>query len=159
MTVLTEKLIAGAISSWTSCFGSEAGIQAGQAVLSSIQIDNSVNLDQFMDVSFSFGSYTPTGTPYFNLFLYPLNQDGTTYGDGRFVSATVAIPPKNYYIGWAGINPTTGVPTGEFNLAGRRSPIIMPPGAFKLVLYNGSNVNMSGSNNTIKYRTYNRSIG
>lgn len=159
MTVLTEKFIAGAVPSWTAAFGAEASIQLGQAVLSSVQINNAVNLDQFMDVSFSFASYTPSGTPYFNLFLYPLNQDGTTYGDGRFGSATSAIPPSNYFIGWAGINPATGVQTGMFSVTGQRSPIILPPGACKLVLYNGSNVNMVAGSNPIKYRTYNRSIG
>lgn len=158
MTTLTEKLIAGAIA-WTSCFGSEINsLQTGQAVLSSVQIDNATNLDMFMDVSFSFGSITPTGMPYFGLYFYPLNQDGSTYGDGRFGSAATAVPPQNYYLGFAGVNPAAGVQTGEFNMPGRRSPIILPPGAGKLVLYNSANVTMAASANTVKYRTYNRQI-
>lgn len=159
MTTLTEKLIAGAVA-WTSCFGTELNsLVSGNAVLSSVQIDNSANLDMFMDVSFSLGSITPTGTPYFGLYWYPLNQDGSTYGDGRFSTTTTALPPQNYYLGFAGVNPASGVQTGMFGLPGNRSPIILPIGVGKLLWYNACNVTLASSSNTVKYRTYNRSIG
>lgn len=159
MTALTEKLIAGAVA-WTSCFGSELNSLAStNAVISTVQIDNSANLDMFMDVSFSLGSVITTGTPYMGLYWYPLNQDGSTYGDGRFGSSTTAFPPQNYYIGFAGLPVGTQVLTGDFQLPGRRSPIILPAGIGKLVMYNGAGVALAGSANTVKYRTYNRQIG
>lgn len=158
MTALTQKLIAGAVA-WTSCFGTEVNsLASGNAVMSSVQIDNSGNLDMFMDVSFSLGSVTSAGTPYLGLYWYPLNQDGSTYGDSRFASSTTAFPPQNYYVGFAGLPVGTQVLTGEFQLPGRRSPIILPVGAGKLVLYNGAGIALAASANTIKYRTSNRQI-
>ncbi len=157
-TTLTEKLIAGAVA-WTSCFGTEINSLAStNAVLSTVQIDNSSNLDMFMDVSFSLGSVTSAGTPYIGLYWYPLNEDGSTYGDGRFGSSTSAFPPQNYYVGFAGLPVGTQALTGMFALPGGRSPILLPPGAGKLVLYNGAGIALASSGNTIKYRTYNRQV-
>lgn len=153
----TYKWNAGATGGWASAFGSEINsLVSGNAILSTLSIDNSGNLDMFCDVSFSLGSITPSGSPYLGLYLYPLNQDGTTYGDGRFSSSAAGPPPQNYYCGFAGLPASVGVQTGMFDLPGRRSPIIIPPGIFKFVWYNASGVTLAGSSNTVKYRTYNR---
>lgn len=153
----TEKWVAGV--AWASAFGSEINsFVSGNAVMSSIQIDNSSNNDMFCDVSFSLGSITPSGVPYLGLYLYPFNQDASTYGDGRFGSSAAGPPPGNYYCGFAGVPAVTGVVTGMFDLPGRRSPLIIPQGAFKFVLFNSLGVTTAGSSNTIKYRTYNRII-
>lgn len=153
----TEKWVASV--AWASAFSTEVNsIVTGNAILSATQIDNSSNLDMFMDVAFSLGSITPTGTPYLGLYLYPLNQDGSTYGDGRFASSAAGPPPQNYYCGFAGVPAVVGVVTGMFDLPGRRGPLIIPPGAFKLVLFNSLGVTLASSANTIKYRTYNRVI-
>lgn len=153
----TEKWVAGSTGGWASAFGSEINsIVNGNAILSGTVIDNSANADMFCDVSFSLGSITPSGTPYLGLYMYLLNQDGSTYGDGRFAASAAGPPPQNYYCGFAGVPAVTGVVTGEFNLPGRRSPLILPQGLFKFVLYNSLGVTLAGSANTIKYRTYNR---
>lgn len=152
----TIKWVAGATAGWASAFSTEINsIVSGNAILSSIVIDNSSNLDMFCDVSFSLGSITPSGSPYVSLYLYPLNQDGTTYGDGRFGSSAAGPPPQNYYAGFAGLPTATGVQTGVFYIPGK-NPLIIPPGSFKFVLYNASGVTLAGASNTIKYRTYNR---
>lgn len=158
-TSLTEKWVAGASAGWVSAFGSEINsIVTGNAILSSVIVSNGSNLDMFMDVSFSLGSITPSGSPYLGLYLHPLNQDGTTYGDGRFGSSAAGPPAANYQIGFASLVVAAQVQTGEFQLPGRRSPMLIPPGDFKLVLYNVSGVTLAGSANTIKYRTYNRIV-
>lgn len=156
----TEKWIAGSGVglTWTSCFGTEINSLAStDAVLSSVSISNGSNLDMFCDVSFVLGSVTSTGTPMLGLYLYPLLEDGSTYGDGRFSSATAAVPPGNYLVGQAGLPVGTQALSGMFQSLARL-PIIIPPGTFKFVLYNGAGVALASSGNTISYRTYNRQV-
>jgi hypothetical protein len=51
------------------------------------------------------------------------------------------------------------VPTGTAANEGTIRGIIMPPGKFKFLIYNQLGVTMAGSGgNTVKYRTYNRSV-
>lgn len=150
----TEKLVAGAVA-WTSCFGTEVNsIINGNAILSSVALDNSSNLDVFCDISISLGSITTAaGIPFLGFFLYPLNQDSTSYGDGRFGSSAAGPPPSSYFICSVMLPPSnTGVQTGMAR------GILLPDGAFKFVMYSSAGVTLAASANTIKYRTYNRSI-
>ena len=63
----------------------------GGAALSSTVITNGSSLDMLMDVSFSASvGGTTTSTSRLSLYVLPLNQDGTTYGDGFASSAPVA---------------------------------------------------------------------
>ena len=153
----TEKLTAGAGVglTWTSCFGTELNsLTAGDAVLSSDAIANGTALDMWADISISLGSVTSgAGLPYIGLYFYPLNQDASTYGDGRFGSAAAAVPPTQYYVGSIAVPPsTTGVILGSLR------GLWLPPGSGKFVLYNGAGVNLAASANTVAYRTYNRSV-
>lgn len=153
----TEKWIAGSGQglSWGSAFGSEINSLVNtDAVLSSIVIANGTPLDIFADVSIALGSITTTsGAPYIGVYLYPLNQDGSTYGDGRFAAAAVGPPPSQYYVGAIPLIPSvTQVQEGTL------SGIIMPPGSFALVLYNLSGATLASSGNAAKYRTYNRAV-
>jgi hypothetical protein len=155
----TEKWIAGSGVglSWTTACGTEittTAITNGNAILSSVQIDNSSPLDIFCDVSYlAGGTITSLAPNYLGLYLYPLGQDGSTYGDGRFGSAAAGPPPGNYWVGnisFAAAASTT--------VAGVWTGIILPPGAFKFVLYNQAGASLPASGNVMKYRTYNRSI-
>lgn len=137
---------------WTVCFGTELNSLAnGNAVLSSVTINNATALDVLADVSFSL-NVTPTGTlPYVGVYLYPLNQDGTTYGDGRFTASTNAIPPTGYYVG--AISPGSSTP-----IVGMLPRIIIPPGSFRFLFYNNTGAAFSSSAGTASYRTYNRQV-
>lgn len=142
---------------WTSCFSTEVNSLAnGNAVLSSMAINNATALDIFADVSISLGSVTPgAGAPYIGVYLYPLNQDGTSYGDGRFGTSAAGPPPSQYFVGTISCIPSTaGVITGTTP----RGAIILPPGSFKFVLYNLAGVTLAASSNVVDYRTYNRSV-
>jgi hypothetical protein len=151
MAAPTQKWIAGV--AWTSVFGTEVNsVVNSNAILSSTVMTNTPE-DMFCDVSISLGSITPTGAPYIGIYIYPLNQDGTTYGDGRFGSSAAGPPPSSYFVGNIGINPAAAVVTGTVR------GIILPLGGFKFVLHNGSGVTLAGSANTVKYQTYNISIG
>jgi hypothetical protein len=125
----------------------------GNAIISDLQLDNSANLDVFCDVSVALGSAAIVAPNYLGIYLYPLNADGTTYGDGRFSSSAAGPPASSYWVG------NIIVPTGTAANEGTIRGIIMPPGKFKFLIYNQLGVTMAGSGgNTVKYRTYNRSV-
>lgn len=125
----------------------------GNAILSDLQIDNSTALDVFCDVSFIGGSITSAAPNYIAIYLYPLLDDGTTYGDGRFGTSAAGPPPSNYAVG------SIGLPVGTQAITGEVLGIRLPPGKFKFVLYNQAGATLAGSGaNSLKYRTYNRAI-
>lgn len=151
----TEKWIAGSGQglSWGSAFGSEVNSLAnGNAILSSVSVTNGTALDIFADLSFALGSAAFSAPNFMGVYLYPLNQDGSTYGDGRFASSAAGPPPNNYAIGSIGLVAATQAQEGI--LEGIR----LPPGTFSFVLYNQGGVALASSGNTVKYRTYNRSV-
>ena len=65
--------------------------------------------------------------------------------------------PAIYLVGQAGLPVGTQALSGMFQSLARL-PIIIPPGTFKFVLYNGAGVALASSGNTISYRTYNRQV-
>lgn len=153
----TEKWIAGTSPGLT--FGNAFtattlnSIVNGNAILSDLQIDNSSNLDIFADVSFIGGSVTTVAPAYIGLYFYPLLDDGTTYGDGRFGTSAAGPPPSAYSVG------SFGLPVGTQAITGMVRGIILPPGKGKFVIYNQAGVTLAGSGaNTCKYRTYDRSV-
>lgn len=152
----TEKFVAGTVGlSWTSVITAATlnSIVNGNAILSDVQLDNSTNLDVFCDVNIQFGSITVAAPNYIGLYLYPLNQDGTTYGDGRFGSSAAGPPPGSYLVG------VFGFPTGAAAFEGTVRGIVMPAGKFKFVFYNQAGATLAGSGgNAAYYRTYNRVI-
>lgn len=140
---------------WTSCFSTEINsLVSGNAVLSATQIDNTTALDIFADVSISLGSVTTAaGSDYLGLYLYPLNEDGTSYGDSQFGSSAAGPPGSSYFVDAIPVPASfTGVLTGLV------SGIILPPGKFKFVLFNSIGATLAASGNAVKYRTYNRSV-
>lgn len=154
----TEKWIGGGQASYTGAFATELqSLPSTDAVISSVAIDNTTNLDMFIDVSFQCGSVTTTGSPFLGLYWYPLLQDGSTYGDGRFGSAAAGPPPASYLIG------TLGLPVGTQALNGLfrgpfGQPMVITPYKGKLVLMNGGGVALPSSGITCDYRTYNRQV-
>ena len=154
----TEKWIAGTVGlTWANAFstGTLNSIAAGNAILSDLQLDNSSNLDMFCDVEVVLAALT-TGAPnYIGVYLYPLNSDGSTYGDGRFTSSAAGPPPSQYAVGTIGV-PIVTTTAVQGTLRG----ILMPPGKFKFVLYHQAHASnaFASSGNTCKYRTYNPSV-
>lgn len=153
----TEKWIAGSGVglTWTAAFTASTldSIVNGNAILSDVSITNGTALDIFADVCIQFGSITVAAPNYIGIYLYPLNQDGSTYGDGRFGTSAAGPPPSNYFKG------AIGFPTGAAAFKGNLTGIILPPGTFKLVAYNQAGATLAGSGgNACYYRTYNRAI-
>ncbi len=153
----TERLIGGSGVglTWTSCFSTELNsLVNGNAVISADVINNATALDMLADVSVSLGSVTTgAGLPYIGLYIYPLNQDGSSYGDGRFGSSAAGPPSTLYAVGAiAAPASTTAVVTGMVR------GIWLLPGSFKFLIFNSLGVNFASSANTVEYRTYNRQV-
>lgn len=152
----TEKWIAGSLATltWTNAFTGSTlnSLGNGSAILSDLAIDNSTTLDMFADVSIALATAVFTSSPYIGIYLYPLNKDGSTYGDGRFGSGTSGPPPSTYFVGSIPLVTATAAQEGTLR------SVILPPGGFKWVVYNVGGANFSSSGNTCQYRTYNRSV-
>lgn len=152
----TEKWVSGSGQglTWGSAFGTEINSLANnKSILSSISITNGTALDIFADVSFVAGGTISVAVPQLlGLYLYPLNEDGSTYGDGQFSTATTGVPSAGYWVGNIYMSAT-----GTLTVAGAVTRIVLPPGTFSFVLNNQMGVALASSN-TCKYRTYNRSV-
>lgn len=156
----TEKWVGGSGQglTWGAAFGASVGsLGSGNAVLSTIAISNGSALDVFADLSIvSATTINPTAPNYLGVYLYPLAEDGATWGDGSLTTGSAAsgAPPSQYYVGSIATKTTgSGVPV----VAGTITGIIIPPGSFSFVVYNQMGVTLS-STVDVKYRTYNRSI-
>jgi hypothetical protein len=152
-----EKWIAGSGVglTWTAAITASTlnTIANGNAILSDVAIANGSPLDIFMDLSFIGGSITTAAPNYLGVYLYPLLDNGTTYGDGRFAASAAGPPPSTYFVG------AIGFPVGTQAITGGLTGLIMPPGTFKLVVYNQAGAALAGSGaNSLLYRTYNRSV-
>lgn len=158
--VTTVKLLAGVQDAFASLMTTELNsIVTGNAILGTTAISNASNLDQEIEFSWtSGGSITPTGSPFVAVFIYPLNGDGSTYGDGRFGSSAAGPPPANYYAGFCGLPAAAGTQTGTFGRPFVGSKILLPRGTFKPVFYNVTGVTLTSSGNILYYRTSNRQI-
>lgn len=151
----TEKWLAGSLVglTWANAFTTQpVSIVNGNAIQSDLTIDNSTALDIFADFSMAIGSVAVVAPNYIGVYLSPLNQDGTTFGDGRFASSAAGPPASSYWVG------NIIVPTGTAANTGMVRGIILPPGQFKFLIYNQLGVTMAASANTCKYRTYNRQV-
>lgn len=136
---------------WTSLITSTTilnSLAGGNAILTDLDITNGSTLDRFMDLSLQIGSapYTGSGAN-IAFYLYPLNDDGTHYGDGRFTSATTG-PPIYSPCAIIPIPQATGTAWGESVGA------IIPPGTFRVVIMNNAGTTIAATANSIKYRTY-----
>lgn len=147
----------GAGLTWTTLINSAdlASMANGSSVLSSVaDIANGTNLDQFMDISAlcAISSSTIAAGANLAFWLYPLQEDGTTYGDGQFTAGTQAaktpaFPPCAVISLVAAAAQTT--------LVGLAQGIIIPPGSFRVAMQNNSGFTLTSGTQTVKYRTYN----
>jgi hypothetical protein len=108
----------------------------------------------FMGLSYVAGAALTTVAPaYLAFYLYPLSDDASHYGDGRFGSAAAGPPPGGYQIGTIGF-----AAAASTTIWGQIMNIPIIPAKFKIVLYNQAGIALPASGNTLKYVTYNRSV-
>lgn len=144
--------------SWTTFFnGSDLNSLAnGSSVLSSESgFTNGTSLDQFFDVSFqlTIASNNIVAGANLTMWMFPLQQDGSTYGDGLLTAGTgAAITPGAFPIL---VMPIT-VRSGATSIIGwNTSPLIMPPGSWRPVMQNNTGFALAASGNTGAFRSYN----
>lgn len=149
---------AGTVSTYTSCGftatdfnglanGSIAIMPTGSA------INNATNLDDYINVSFSIvnGVTTTTTASFFALYLLPLNQDGTTYGDGTVTGSTLS--GASYWMTNCFVK--SGITSGG-TLVGSFPAVWMPRAAFILGIANNTNGTLgSSAAATVAYTTTN----
>lgn len=155
----TQKWVVGTLTGYSTavCSTELNTLPNGDALLCSTSVNNATNGDLYGMLSITFGSVTTfAGAPYVQAYIYTLNQDGSTYGDGTFTSAGAGPPAAQYATNCVVPAPASG--TQAFK--GECGPFPLPPLAFKIVLY--SNLNSTGnaasSGNAVYLNTYNFSI-
>jgi hypothetical protein len=132
-----------------------ASMTSAYTVLSTVAgIANGTNLDQFMDISCKLviASNTVAAGANISFWLYPLQEDGSTYGDGQLTAGT----PANLTPAWS---PIATVPlyaaAAQTTLWAYAQGIVLPPGTFKIAMQDNSGFNLTSGTQTCDYRTYN----
>ena len=116
-------------------------LASGSCVVASTATANQTNLDLWYQVSFALTvGGTTTAISYLALYWLPLNQDGTTYGDGT-TSGTVA-PAQTYWVGNATVR--SGLTSGSV-VTGTFPAITVPPTAGVWVIVNNLGVALSAT--------------
>ena len=136
---------------WTTIMSTDLNsLASGNALLQAADIDNSVAFDKYMDLSLVLGSAVFPNTTGLNVsvHIYPLSDDGTHYGDGKFTAAA-AGPPA--YPACAVFPLIINVTQAQY---GQALGIIIPPAKFRVVITNNGGVGFNPAGNTLKYRTY-----
>lgn len=153
------KLSYGATgSAWTAAgftvadFNSRAN---GSVVVATSTLDNDAGLDTEAEVSFTLEvGGTTTVNSRLDLYILPLNQDGTTLGDGAVTGTTV--PAGSYMVATCLVRRdiTAGnVVTGTFP----RVPL--PAADFRFAIVNNTGAALDGTAAaTVSYRTINRNL-
>lgn len=146
------------IGSWATLCGASGAdlnsLAAGSSQLCTTTVTNTTALDVFISIS---GSFTTTSTAFtagqfIGIAVWPLNQDGTTYGTNEIPTPGTAV---THEIG-GGFQCTMLAPLiTTTNFTGYCGPIVIPPGTFKVVVYNGLTPGLSASAQALQYESYN----
>ena len=144
-TVVWDVALGTAPATWQAAFGAELNsLASGSYALSSLIIDNTSGLLTDGWLSLALGAVAPSAAAA-NLAFYmqPLNQDGTTYGDG--VASGTVLPVSGYIgsIGW----PTSS--TAATQTQSMKIEREIPPTKFKLGVVNNLGSALAASGNTI----------
>jgi hypothetical protein len=152
----------GANGAYFSAFGSEINSLANtDAVLSTLSFDNTVATlvtpDQFLDLSFV-GALTASETvgagAGLAFFLYVLQEDGVTFGDGRLVAGTpLAFQPL--------LGPMGGIPVQSGTVttfAGNICGFVIPPRKFSIVMQNNTGFALAASGLSCSISTYRQNV-
>lgn len=139
---------------WVTAVSTAGTLATANSVLDSSDITNGSSLDIFADISVSCTISSSTIAAGANLafWIYPLNQDGTTYGDNHLTTTPAAVTPS--------AAPDVIIPcfaaAGQTSIIGIARGIIIPPGTFRWAIQNNCGFTFTAA--TIKYRTYNTNL-
>ncbi|HEY8837233.1 MAG TPA: hypothetical protein VIO16_06025 [Dehalococcoidia bacterium] len=132
-----------------------ASMATANSVLSSVaDIANGTALDMFMDLSavLAIASSTIASGANLAFWLYALQEDGTTYGDGQLTAGTAAAKTPTFAP--CAVMPLIAA-AAQTTLVGFSQQLLIPPGSFRLAIQNNSGFTLTAGTQTVKYRTYN----
>jgi hypothetical protein len=143
---------------WTAFFNAADlnSMANGSSVLSGVSaITNGTSLDQFFDVSFqlTIASNTIAAGANLAMWLFPLMEDGTTFGDASLTAGTQAAITPGLYPKL--VMPLRAGATQTLLFGVNNDPLVMPPGSWLPVLQNNSGFALAASGNAGKFRSYN----
>lgn len=130
-------------------------LASGSVVVASTAITNTTALDIYADVSFilTMGA-TTVAASYMALYILPLNQDASTYGDA--IANGTAAPSASYLVSSVGVK--AGV-TSTNTIVGTFRGVVLPAGNFKFAIVSNLTVALSATAAaTVSYRTYNENL-
>lgn len=140
-TTLKQALYASIVSVMTTELNSLGS--TSWAISGAMGSDATTAAELLGDFELYLASLTPTGTPFVDLYLIRA-ADGTNYQDPN----SAAQPPQSAYVG--SFETTTGAGAKRIVLP----DIPLPPGLFKAVVKNNTNVSLASSGNTLKFRPH-----
>ncbi len=120
----------------------------GSASALSAEIDNSTTKYLYANMELNLASLTPTAGGYVALYLVPA-VDGTPTYPTFDTGASPGTANNNYFVG----SFTTKAAAAAQRIVMRE--IQLPPGKYKLAVYNGSGAALAASGNTLSWRPYN----
>jgi hypothetical protein len=144
------------LTTWADAFTGSTlnSLAAGNAIISDLLISNNTPLDMFGDISIHLASAAFAAPAQIALYIYPLNRDGSTFGDGRYfpsgIPTAAAGPPAAHLL--ACTMQLVAATQAQDNIF---TGIQLPPRPFRWVLYNPNSVALASSGNLCQYQTYN----
>lgn len=148
------------LSSWGTLINSAdmASMINGDTVLSSVaDIANGTFLDQFMDISVkcAIASSTIAAGANLALWLYLLQEDGSSYGDGQLTAGTpAAVTPTFAPIGTIPLVAAAS----QTVLLGSITGILLPPQSFRFAIQNNSGFTFTSGTQAVTFKTYNQNL-
>lgn len=145
-----EATWTGYAAAAATAISTDMNSDADAAYAISAAIDNSSNLDTFMDVELYLASVDLSAQTNPAIYIWIITRfDGTNFSDGDVTDgcgrAPDAIIPLN-------------VGTGAEVKREVARQIIIPPEQFKILYQNNTGAALAASGNTIKYRTYGMTV-
>ncbi len=127
----------------------------GSVVVATTALDNDSALDLEAEVSFTFEvGGTTTATSRFHLYILPLDQGGTIYGDDAATGTTA--PADTYWMATSGVK--TGITSGN-KVYGTFPRVPLPAADFKFAIVNSMGAALDATAAAVvKYRTVNRNL-
>jgi hypothetical protein len=134
-------------------------LATGASVMSSLSLDNTAALDQFMDLSYVgalAAAQTVAAGAGVGLWLACLNADGATYGGGRFTAGTqlAAFNPLLDPLGGIPIEPGAAITA----ISGLLLNTTLPPRVFRFVAQNQTGFAWAASGNMISGASYRQNV-
>lgn len=127
---------------------------AGETSDTIMEIDNTSNLYQYMDLFIGLASLNITAKGIVTAYVIPVGADGSTYPYFAVDHSTAANNklPVHYQAGYAEFQVLNGAQEQVIQR------IVIPPTKFRVAISQALGLSFASSGNTVKYRCYNEQV-